>query len=135
MSSAFEFLKENRVFHVATSDGSKGRVRPFGFVMERNNALYFFTAKTKDVYKQMKQNPDIEIEAIAPDMTVWLRVRGRIAFDDSRDAKAQVFAESPEAIKIYPKGPDDENTVTFYFTEAEATLYSFSGPPSRISLL
>jgi len=53
MSTAYEFLKANQVFHLATVDGTKARVRPFGFVMKRNDALYFCTNKTKDVYKQM----------------------------------------------------------------------------------
>jgi len=134
MSTAFEFLKANQVFHLGTADGSKGRVRPFGFIMKRSNALYFCTNKTKDVYKQMNQNPDIEISAMGPNNT-WLRIRGRIAFDGSRDAKAQVFAEAPDLLRIYPKGADDEAFVTFYLTEAVATLYSFAEAPNNIPLL
>ena len=134
MSSAFEFLKANHVFHVGTTDGTKGRVRPFAFTMKRNNTIYFCTGKAKDVYKQMSQYPDIEICAMGPDST-WLRIRGRIAFDDSRDAKAQAFAETPNLINIYKKGADDATFVTFYFTEAVATLYSFAEAPKNVSLL
>lgn len=53
MNTALEFIKENPVFHVATVDGDKARVRPFGFIMKRNDALYFCTNKTKEVYKQL----------------------------------------------------------------------------------
>lgn len=60
MSTAFEFLKANKVFMVGTSDATKGRVRPFAFVMKRNDTAYFCTGKGKDVYKQMTQYPDIE---------------------------------------------------------------------------
>ena len=67
MKTAIEFLKANPVFHIATVDGNKARVRPFGFKMERNNTLYFCTGKAKDVYKQLVQNPDIEISAMGPD--------------------------------------------------------------------
>ena len=134
MTTAFEYLKANPVFHIATVDGTKARVRPFGFSMKRNGALYFCTNKTKDVYRQLSQNPEIEISDMGNDST-WLRVRGRIAFDDSRDAKAQAFKESDRLLQIYPKGADDETFVTFYFTEAVATLYSFSGAPKKIPLL
>ena len=134
MTTAFEYLKANPVFHIATVDGSKARVRPFGFVMKRNGALYFCTNKTKEVYRQLSQNPEIEISDMGNDST-WLRIRGRIAFDDTRDAKAQAFKESAMLLNIYPKGADDETFVTFYFTEAVATLYSFSEAPKKIPLL
>ena len=134
MATAFEFLKANRVFHLGTSDGTKGRVRPFAFIMKRNDTIYFCTGKMKDVYKQMTQYPDIEISAMGSDNT-WLRIRGRIAFDDTRDAKAQAFAESPNLINMYKNGADDETFVTFYFTEATATLYSFTEAPKKVPLL
>ena len=96
--------------------------------------MYFCTNKTKDVYRQLSQNPEIEISDMGNDAT-WLRVRGRIAFDDTRDAKAQALKESDRLLHIYPKGADDETFVTFYFTKAVATLYSFSGAPKKIPLL
>ena len=134
MNSAAEYLKANPVFHIATVEGTKARVRPFGFSMKRNGALYFCTNKTKEVYKQLTANPDIEISDMGTDGT-WLRVRGRIEFDISRDAKVQAFAESENLLKIYPKGADDETFVTFYFTEAVATLFSFTAAPKTISLV
>jgi uncharacterized pyridoxamine 5'-phosphate oxidase family protein len=132
MDTALEFIKASPVFHIATVDGAKARVRPFGFIMKRNNKLYFCTNKTKDVYKQLKKNPDIEISDMGNN--VWLRIRGRIAFDETREAKAQAFEQSPDLLRIYPKGADDELFVTFYFTEAVATLFSFTEAPKNIPL-
>ena len=134
MNSAIEFLKTNKVFHLATVDGTQARVRPFGFVMNRNGRLYMCTGKMKNVYKQMVKNPDIEISAMGAENT-WLRVCGHIEFDDSRDTKAQAFEEAPMLLQIYPKGADDDNYVTFYFTEAKATLYSFADAPKELPLL
>jgi uncharacterized pyridoxamine 5'-phosphate oxidase family protein len=102
--------------------------------MKRNNLLYFCTNTTKDVYKQLVANPEIEISDKGTDDT-WLRVRGKIAFDGSREAKAQAFAEAPALLKIYPKGPDDETFITFYFIDARATLFSFSQAPKTLPLL
>lgn len=134
MSSAIEFLKTNKVFHLATIDGTQARVRPFGFVMNRNNRLYMCTGKAKNVYKQLKKNPAIELSAMGPEGT-WLRVSGTIEFDDSRDTKIQAFEEAPMLLQIYPRGADDDNYVTFYFTEAKATLYSFAEAPKELPLL
>lgn len=134
MTTAFEYLKINPVFHIATVDGTKARVRPFAFSMQRKGALYFCTSKTKDVYKQLLQNPEIEISNMGKSGT-WLRIRGRIAFDETREAKVQVFEESKDLLKIYPKGADDETFVTFFFAEAVATLFSFTEAPKIIPLL
>jgi uncharacterized pyridoxamine 5'-phosphate oxidase family protein len=133
MSTAYDFIKANQVFHIATVDGTKARVRPFGFTMKRNNALYFCTNKTKDVYKQMVKNPDVEISCLSADGK-WLRLRGKVVFDDSREAKAQAFTEAAQLLQIYPKGADDEIFVTFYLTDAQATLYSFTDAPKNIPL-
>ena len=59
MNTVYEFIKANPVFHIATVDGDKARVGPFGFMMKRNNRLYFCTNKNKEVYKQLTQNPHI----------------------------------------------------------------------------
>jgi uncharacterized pyridoxamine 5'-phosphate oxidase family protein len=135
METAFEFLTANPVFHIATVDGNRARVRPFGFKMKRNKALYFCTNKTKDVYKQLVQNPDIEISAMAGDGATWLRIRGKIAFDETRETKVQAFADAPRLLRLYPKGADDEVFVTFYFTEAVATIYSFTAAPKTVPLV
>ena len=134
MNTAYEFIKTNPVFHIATVDGTKARVRPFGFIMKRKDSLYFCTNKTKDVYKQLLQNPEVEISDMGKDDT-WLRIRGRILFDETREAKVQAFEESPNLLRLYPKGADDELFVTFYFTEAVATVYSMKGAPKRIPLV
>ena len=41
MSTALEYLKANPVFHIATVEGTKARVRPFAFSMKREGKLYF----------------------------------------------------------------------------------------------
>jgi uncharacterized pyridoxamine 5'-phosphate oxidase family protein len=134
MGTAYEYLKTNPVFFIATAENGKGRVRPFGLVMKRNNTLYMCTNNTKDVYKQLVASPDIEISAMSKDGT-WLRVRGRVAFDASREAKAQVFVEMPDILKMYPKGADDETVITFYFVDAQATLFSFAQAPQNLPLV
>ncbi len=134
MKSAYEYLKANPIFHLATVDEGKGRVRPFGFVMKRNNLLYFGTTTTKDVYRQLVASPEIEISDKGADDT-WLRIRGKVAFDGSREAKVQVFGEAPDLLRIYPKGADEETFITFYFVDAKATLFSLSEAPKELPLL
>lgn len=133
MNTAFEFLKANPVFHLATIDGEQARVRPFGFAMVRNQKLYICTNRTKDVYRQMLKCPNVEISGMGADGT-WLRITGKVAVDDSREAKAQAFEVAPNLLQIYAKGADDEIFTTLYFTEAKAMLYSFQAAPKELPL-
>lgn len=135
METAFEFIKTSPVFHIASVDGDKARVRPFAFMMKRNDTLYFCTNKTKEVYKQLGKNPDIEISDMGSDGNTWLRIRGRIVFDETREAKVQAFEESPNLLRLYPKGADDEMFVTFYFAESTATIFSFTAAPKVVPLV
>ena len=48
--------------------------------------------------------------------------------------KPRLSSKSPDLLRIYPKGADDELFVTFYFTEAVATLFSFTEAPKNIPL-
>ena len=61
MSKVIEFLKENPVQYLATvgRDG-KAKCRPFMFIGEMEGKRWFCTNNTKDVYKDMLANPEIE---------------------------------------------------------------------------
>jgi uncharacterized pyridoxamine 5'-phosphate oxidase family protein len=133
MNTAFDFIKANPIFHLASVDGNLPRVRPFSTIMKRKERLYFCTCKDKKVYHQLVKNPNIEISVMGSSGK-WIRVQGKIAFDESHEAKKQVFEENPSLLKMYPKGADDELFVTFYFTEAKATLYAYAEAPKSIAL-
>ena len=62
MNKVIEFLNENPVQYLATvgRDG-KAKCRPFMFAGEFDGKLWFCTNSTKDVYKDMQKNPEIEI--------------------------------------------------------------------------
>ena len=61
MEEVYEFLKKCETYYIATVDGDKPRVRPFGTALIFENRLYIQTGKVKNVSKQMMKNPNIEI--------------------------------------------------------------------------
>lgn len=135
MQTAYEFLKESRVFFVATVSQDRPRVRPFGFVMKRNGRLYFCTNKRKEVYINLIENPEIEICAVSKDYKKWLRIRGQVRFDESKEAKSQVFEEAPHLLNIYPRGKDDETFLTFFLENSTAKIFSVAGETEEVPLL
>ena len=87
MSKVVEFLKENPVQYLATvgRDG-KAKCRPFMFIGEMEGKLWFCTNNTKDVYKDMLANPEIEISTSSPSYA-WIRLNGKAVFENNMAAK------------------------------------------------
>ena len=91
-----EFLDKAEVFYFLTTDGDQPKGRPFGFHLLVDDRLYFGCGTFKNVYKQLKQNPKIEILAMADGE--FLRYDGTVkeVFDEAllektREAMQQVM--------------------------------------------
>jgi uncharacterized pyridoxamine 5'-phosphate oxidase family protein len=128
MEEVLEFLKKCGVFYLATVDGNKPRVRPFGAVNIFEGKLYIQTGKVKNVSKQMQENSNVEISGMAEGK--WIRLEGNVVRDDRREAKVSMLDANPELKGMY--SADDDNTEVLYFKDAKATIYSFSEEPKVI---
>ena len=125
MKEVYEFLKKCGTFYIATEDGKKPRVRPFGAVNIFEGKLYIQTGKSKNVSKQIQINPNIEISGMAEGR--WIRLEGKVVRDDRREAKVSMLDAYPELQRMY--SPDDDNTEVLYFEKAKATFCSFTEAP------
>ena len=128
MKEVYEFLKDSKVFYLATIDGDKPRVRPFGALNIYNDKLYIQTGKVKNVSKQMSINPNIEISAM--NNGKWIRVEAKVVSDDSKEAKISMLDANPELKSMYKA--DDPNTEVLYLTNVKATISSFTEAPKVI---
>ena len=68
-----EFLKSAQTYYLATIDGNRPRVRPFGTAEIFEGKLYIQTGKKKDVFKQIEKNPEVELCAFKDGR--WLPTR------------------------------------------------------------
>ena len=132
MNEILKFITDAKTFYIATVDGNKPKVRPFGFAMEHEGKLYFCTSSQKDVYKQLTSNPYFEACTMS-EKGQWIRLKGKAIFDSSLEAKAKAFKILPSLTNIY-KSTDNPIFQVFYIEEGEATLYSFSDAPRIITL-
>ena len=121
MKRVEKFLKDAEVYYLATVDGDQPRVRPFGTAHIFEDKLYIQTGKAKDVYKQISDNPKVEICAVKG--SDWLRISGELVEDDRREARVSMLDAYPQLKQMYD--PDDGNTVVYYFKNATATFSSF----------
>jgi uncharacterized pyridoxamine 5'-phosphate oxidase family protein len=112
---------------LATIDGGKPRVRPFAFMYEEKGRFYFLTTSNKAVYKQLTECPHIEFIRTTEDMR-WLRISGKITFDDNIRAREKSFANYPMLKDIY-QTPDNPLLKVFYLEHGHASINSMAGPP------
>ena len=127
LQKTLKFLRDNKTFYLATSENGRPRVRPFGLVVEHGEKLWFCTANTKAVYRQLQANPLVEISATSPSMD-WIRLSGKAVFENNGEVKRKAFDVLPMLASIY-QGPDDPMFEVFYLADAEAVFQTFGQEP------
>lgn len=128
MNEVLEFLKNAGVYYLATIEKDKPRVRPFGTINLFDGKLYIQTGKVKDVSKQMKSNPNIEISAMYNGS--WIRIEAKAFLDERIEAQENMLDNYPSLKQMYSAG--DGNTEVFYLADVTATISSFNNPSKVI---
>lgn len=70
----FNIMNENMAFHLATSVDGQPYVRGMLLFRADEQGIIFHTGKFKDLYKQLKENPNVELCFNSP--AVQIRVSG-----------------------------------------------------------
>lgn len=129
MQEVYEFLKKCGTYYLATVEDNQPRVRPFGTIDIFEGKLYIQTGKVKNVSKQIKKNPFVELCAFAEGK--WLRVSGKLVRDERVEAKEHMLNEYPNLKAMY--SAEDDNTEVLYFENATATFSSFTEEPKIVN--
>ena len=97
------------------------RVRPFGALNIFEDKLYLLTNNQKDVYKQIKNNKNVEI--CAYNGKEWIRVKTTLIEDGRVEAK-KAFLDNNEYFRnMYNE--NDGKTVVFYFENSKVVITNF----------
>lgn len=130
MEKVVAFLQANPVQYLATvgRDG-KAKCRPFMFSFEKDGKLWFNTGNQKDVYKDMQENPNIEICVSSPDFA-WIRISGKAVFVNDLAIKAAAL-ENP-IVKANYQTPENPAFEVFYLEDPHGIIADFSGNPPYI---
>ncbi len=128
MQEVVEFLKKAGTYYLATVDGDQPKVRPFGTAHVFENKLYIQTGKKKDVSKQMKKNPKVEICAMNGGQ--WIRIQATAVDDDRVEARESMLNAYPNLKNMY--SATDGNCQVLFLKNAVATISSFTSAPKVI---
>ena len=94
-----EILSKAQVFYLATADGYKPKVRPLGFHLLFEDKIYFGVGTFKAVYKQLEENPNVEIAAW--DGEHFLRYYGVADLTKNDAVVEKAFELMPEIAEAY----------------------------------
>ena len=129
IEKVYYFLNDAQTYYLATVDGTKPRVRPFGTLLLQDGKLYIQTGKSKEVSRQISENPFVEICAYLNG--AWLRISAELVDDDNHEAKVAMLEKMPSLKAMY--SADDDNMQMFYLKDATATFSSFTAEPEVVT--
>lgn len=100
MSKIYDYLTECGVFFLGTVCNNKPKLRPLGAFVEADGKVIFGVGDFKEVYKQMVENPYVEIVACKKDGH-WMRYTGKAVFDNNNDYVEMILNKIPSLRNIY----------------------------------
>lgn len=87
-----EFMNANPIFHLATVEGDKPHVRGMLLYRADENGIVFNTGKIKDMYKQLTENPNVEMSFTNGifENLIQVRVSGVVEPVEDLDLKKEI---------------------------------------------
>ncbi len=124
------FFKKNPICAFATTNGNEPSVRPVQLMFENQGKLYFCTANTKNMYKQIQTNPNIELSTSSKDYITTLRIKGKATFSKDTSLKQRIIEENALVRSIY-KTADNPTLEVFTIEHGTATFQYLNGTPPK----
>lgn len=104
MEKVFDFLSKHKDVAFATVEQNKPKIRVFQIMKQEGHTLYFATSPHKEVYRQLQENPNIEL--LAMDGNISVRVTGRAMFDVPDGLAREIYADNPVLPRLYKRYTD-----------------------------
>jgi uncharacterized pyridoxamine 5'-phosphate oxidase family protein len=99
LQKVLQFLKDHNEIAFATCEGNLPKMRIFQIMKQEGNVLYFATSAKKAVYKELSENPNVELLAYADKISV--RCSGMVNFVVSDDIKQWIFDHNEVLSRLY----------------------------------
>ena len=105
----YETLSKNPAFFLATCEGNEPRVRAMALYRADENGIVFHSGPFKDVYKQIEQNPAVQLCFYDAANNLQVRVRGRLEKSDDLALKQEIAAHpSRTFMQMWKAGKTEE---------------------------
>ena len=90
----FQLINNNQRCHLATADGNRPHVRGMLIYRADSKGIIFHTGTTKDIFKQIRKNPNVELcfSNNKPEDLVQVRVSGTAVLENDIKLKEEIVA-------------------------------------------
>jgi pyridoxamine 5'-phosphate oxidase len=122
-----KFANENPVGFLATLDNGEPRVRGFQLWYADKTGLYYSTAAGKDIYKQLKAKPKVEVcffNSKSKEMQ-QMRVDGTVEFITDIEMKKKLLDARP-FLKKAGLTPENPGLILFRIVKCTAHFWTFA---------
>ncbi len=99
MKQALDFLRNHIEVAFATCEGNRPRIRIFQIMKMDDTTLYFATSPAKEVYKQLRQNPYVEV--MASEGKEFVKVTGKADFHVDDETRKWIYDNNPVLPRLY----------------------------------
>jgi uncharacterized pyridoxamine 5'-phosphate oxidase family protein len=89
----FDLVNANPVFHLATVENGRPRVRAMGLFRADEDGLIFQTQEMKDLHKQLTANPDVECCFYSAERGMQIRISGSVEPEEDPELRDEIIAE------------------------------------------
>jgi uncharacterized pyridoxamine 5'-phosphate oxidase family protein len=107
MKKIFDFIRQHKdVALAAVNENGNPTVRVFQIMLidEAEKNLFFATSPKKEIFKQLKNNPNIEILSFADNISV--RISGKAFFDVPDVVCKKIYSENHVLLRLYKQYTD-----------------------------
>lgn len=99
MQRALDFLKNHMEIAFATSEGNRPYIRIFQIMKMEDSTLFFATSPEKEVYRQLLENPLVEI--MASEGKEFVKINGKADFGVDEETQKWIYEHNPVLPRLY----------------------------------
>ena len=99
LQKALDFLRDHNEIAFATCEGNLPKLRIFQIMKQEGTILYFATSTEKAIWKELTQNPNVEVLAYGDNISV--RCSGMVNFNVEDDIKRWIYDNNPVLPRLY----------------------------------
>jgi uncharacterized pyridoxamine 5'-phosphate oxidase family protein len=124
LQTALRFLYEHKEIALATCEGNLPKLRLFQIMKQDGTHLYFATSPKKAVYRQLQENPNVEI--LATDNRISVRCEGMVSFEVDEATQRWIYEHNPVLPRLYTSY---DKLAYFVLPIAEMDYYDLNPTP------
>jgi pyridoxamine 5'-phosphate oxidase len=133
-NDCIKFANENKTCYLATVEGDQPRVRCLGMWYADETGFWFQGQTVKAFYKQIQNNPKVEIYFQTKDLSKIMRVSGKAKIITDNKIRARCIEERPFVKNMGITTPDNPLLAVFQVYTGEAYFWTFADSMKEASL-